>query len=136
MYTHDNLLSCLMMIKNPLTPYLMDPDQVATKYLKSIYPEIKCLRFGEDGFVQSLERAVKEGAAVLIEYNHPNIDPLLRPLLGSSSSVGSKRIVKIGDSAIECHDSFKLFLCNRIRSMQICTDAYDSCCVIDFNLTH
>jgi hypothetical protein len=36
--TEENLLNCLIMIKSPSIPYLIDPDSMATEYLTSIYP--------------------------------------------------------------------------------------------------
>jgi dynein heavy chain len=95
------------------------------------------LRYGDENFLRSLEKYVQEGAAVLLEYNQPTIDASLQPLLEKTSFTGSgnKRIIKLTDKPIECHDSFKLFLCNRWREVAFTNDIHDNCCVINFNLT-
>jgi hypothetical protein len=84
----------------------------------------------------TLESYVKDGSIVLIEYSESAISASLKPILTKNQmNLGNMKMVKLGDTPIECHESFKLFLCNKWRNVQASSDIYDNCCVINFDIT-
>jgi hypothetical protein len=84
----------------------------------------------------ALESYVKDGSIVFIEYSEPTISASLQPLLTKNQmTLGSVKMVKLSDTPIECHESFKMFLCNKWCNVQPSSDIYDNCSVINFDIT-
>lgn len=64
-------------------PLMIDPQLQGVKWIKQKYgEELKVIRLGSRGYLDTIEEALAKGRTVLIENIGENLDPVLDPLLG------------------------------------------------------
>lgn len=63
--------------------FLTDPQLQGVKWIKQKYGEdLRVIRLGSKGYLDTIEEALSKGRTVLIENIGENLDPVLDPLLG------------------------------------------------------
>lgn len=64
-------------------PLMIDPQLQGVKWIKQKYgEELRIIRLGQKGYLDTIEEALSNGRTVLIENINENLDPVLDPLLG------------------------------------------------------
>lgn len=62
---------------------MIDPQLQGLKWIKQKYGEdLKVIRLGQKGYMESIESSITAGRIVLIENIDESLDPVLDPLLG------------------------------------------------------
>eukprot|EP00746_Dinoflagellata_sp_MGD_P145028 gnl/MRDRNA2_/MRDRNA2_77702_c0_seq2.p1 gnl/MRDRNA2_/MRDRNA2_77702_c0~~gnl/MRDRNA2_/MRDRNA2_77702_c0_seq2.p1 ORF type:complete len:2303 (+),score=541.45 gnl/MRDRNA2_/MRDRNA2_77702_c0_seq2:266-6910(+) len=94
---------------------MIDPQLQANKWTKNTYPDLKIVRLSQANYARILEASIQFGSPVLIENVGETLDPLLEPLLQKAIfKAGNLSMIRLGDSTIEYHDNFKLFITTKL----------------------
>ena len=65
---------------------MIDPQLQGVKWIKSKYGEnLRVVRLGQKGYLDTIERAISAGDTVLIENMEESVDPVLDPVLGRNT---------------------------------------------------
>eukprot|EP01065_Artemidia_motanka_P046736 TRINITY_DN7156_c0_g1_i1.p1 TRINITY_DN7156_c0_g1~~TRINITY_DN7156_c0_g1_i1.p1 ORF type:complete len:4841 (+),score=1881.44 TRINITY_DN7156_c0_g1_i1:123-14645(+) len=118
-------------------PLIIDPSGTAVAFLMSHFKEanIHKTSFLEDGFMKSLETALRFGYPLLVQ-DVECIDPILNPILNREvSKQGGRVLVRLGESSIDLSPAFKLFLSTRDSSFQFAPDISGRVTFANFTVT-
>lgn len=64
-------------------PLMIDPQLQGVKWIKQKHgDELKVIRLGQKGYLDTIEEALSKGKTVIIENIGENLDPVLDPLVG------------------------------------------------------
>lgn len=65
---------------------MIDPQLQGIKWIKSKYADdLRVVRLGQKGYLDTIERAVSAGDTVLIENMEESVDAVLDPVLGRNT---------------------------------------------------
>lgn len=98
---------------------MIDPQGNANKWIKSMEkPNRLCvIRFSQPDYTRVLENALQYGLPVLLENIGEELEPLLDcVLLKQIFKQSGSMCVKLGDSVIEYHDSFRLYITTKLQN--------------------
>jgi dynein heavy chain 2 len=118
-------------------PYLVDPSQQATKWLKTHLRDqrLEVVNQQDSNFTTSLELAVRFGKTLLIQ-EVDRIEPVLYPLLRRDLvKQGPRYVVQLGDKMVDYNEQFRLFLSTRNPSPTLPNDAVSTITIINFTTT-
>ncbi|CAK8676513.1 unnamed protein product [Clavelina lepadiformis] len=116
-------------------PLMVDPQLQGIKWIKTKYGnELKVVRIGQRGYLDTIENALGVGDPVLIENIEENVDPVLGPLLGRET-IKKGRYIKIGDKECEFHPSFRLILHTKLANPHYQPELQAQCTLINFTVT-
>ena len=75
------------------------------------------MRLGQNDLLRKLERALENGYTILIENIGEGIDAVLNPVIQRAViKRGKKMYIKLGDTEVEFHKDFKLFLHTKLSN--------------------
>nr|WAW84826.1 cytoplasmic dynein 2 heavy chain 1 [Halisarca dujardinii] len=126
-----------VILKTLQFPYLVDPSQQATKWLKSHLRDqrLEVVNQQDANFSTSLELAVRFGKTLLIQ-EADRVEPVLYPLLRRDFvKQGPRYVVQLGDKMVDFNEQFRLFLSTRNPSPSLPNDAASSITIINFTTT-
>ncbi|XP_039595259.1 dynein heavy chain 9, axonemal [Polypterus senegalus] len=116
-------------------PLMVDPQLQGIKWIKTKYGEdLRVIRIGQRGYLDSLERALSAGEVVLIENLEESVDPVLAPLLGRET-IKKGRYIKIGDKECEYNVNFRLILHTKLANPHYQPEMQAQCTLINFTVT-
>ncbi|XP_041078235.1 dynein heavy chain 9, axonemal-like [Polyodon spathula] len=116
-------------------PLMVDPQLQGIKWIKTKYGEnLRVIRIGQRGYLDSMERALSDGEVVLIENLEESVDPVLGPLLGRET-IKKGRYMKIGDKECEYNPSFRLILHTKLANPHYQPELQAQCTLINFTVT-
>ncbi|XP_041939413.1 dynein heavy chain 9, axonemal [Alosa sapidissima] len=116
-------------------PLMVDPQLQGIKWIKTKYGEdLRVIRIGQRGYLDSMERALAEGEVVLIENLEESVDPVLGPLLGRET-IKKGRYIKIGDKECEYNPSFRLILHTKLANPHYQPELQAQCTLVNFTVT-
>ncbi|XP_066570660.1 dynein axonemal heavy chain 11 [Amia ocellicauda] len=116
-------------------PLMIDPQQQGIKWIRNKYgPELRVLRLGQKGYLDTLERALACGETVLIENLEETVDPVLDPLLGRNT-IKKGRYIKIGDKECEYSRGFRLLLHTKLANPHYKPELQAQTTLINFTVT-
>ncbi|XP_068120655.1 dynein axonemal heavy chain 9 isoform X3 [Hyperolius riggenbachi] len=116
-------------------PLMVDPQLQGIKWIKNKYGEnLRVVRIGQRGYLDTLERALSGGDVVLIENLEESVDPVLGPLLGRET-IKKGRYIKIGDKECEYSPSFRLILHTKLANPHYQPEMQAQCTLINFTVT-
>uniref|UniRef100_A0A671R8K4 AAA+ ATPase domain-containing protein n=1 Tax=Sinocyclocheilus anshuiensis TaxID=1608454 RepID=A0A671R8K4_9TELE len=116
-------------------PLMVDPQLQGIKWIKSKYgEELRIIRIGQRGYLDSIERALSVGEVVLIENLEEAVDPVLGPLLGRET-IKKGRYIKIGDKECEYNPSFRLILHTKLANPHYQPELQAQCTLVNFTVT-
>eukprot|EP00756_Hemistasia_phaeocysticola_P037796 Hpha_TRINITY_DN16720_c2_g6::TRINITY_DN16720_c2_g6_i1::g.79659::m.79659/K10413/DYNC1H; dynein heavy chain 1, cytosolic len=118
-------------------PLIIDPSGTAVSFLMSLHKDknIAKTSFLEDGFMKSLETALRFGYPLLVQ-DVECIDPILNPILNREvSKQGGRTLVRLGEQSIDLSPAFKLFLSTRDSSFQFAPDISGRVTFANFTVT-
>uniref|UniRef100_A0A672SY14 Dynein axonemal heavy chain 17 n=1 Tax=Sinocyclocheilus grahami TaxID=75366 RepID=A0A672SY14_SINGR len=116
-------------------PLMVDPQLQGIKWIKSKYgEELRLIRIGQRGYLDSIERALSVGEVVLIENLEEAVDPVLGPLLGRET-IKKGRYIKIGDKECEYNPSFRLILHTKLANPHYQPELQAQCTLVNFTVT-
>ncbi|XP_044152524.1 dynein axonemal heavy chain 9 [Bufo gargarizans] len=116
-------------------PLMVDPQLQGIKWIKNKYgEELRVIRIGQRGYLDTLERALGGGDVVLIENLEESVDPVLGPLLGRET-IKKGRYIKIGDKECEYSPNFRLILHTKLANPHYQPEMQAQCTLINFTVT-
>ncbi|XP_068510645.1 dynein axonemal heavy chain 9 isoform X5 [Anas acuta] len=116
-------------------PLMVDPQLQGIKWIKNKYGEdLRVIRIGQKGYLDTMERALAAGEQVLIENLEESVDPVLGPLLGREM-IKKGRYIKIGDKECEYNPAFHLILHTKLANPHFQPELQAQCTLINFTVT-
>ncbi|XP_041076181.1 dynein heavy chain 17, axonemal-like [Polyodon spathula] len=116
-------------------PLIVDAQLQGIKWIKNKYgKELKVIRLGQKGYLESIERAISNGDILLIENIGETVEPVLDPLLGRNT-IKKGRYIKMGDKEVEYHPNFRLILHTKYFSPHYKPEMQAQCTLINFLVT-
>uniref|UniRef100_F7AU91 AAA+ ATPase domain-containing protein n=1 Tax=Ciona intestinalis TaxID=7719 RepID=F7AU91_CIOIN len=116
-------------------PLMVDPQLQGIKWIKNKYgKDLKVIRIGQRGYLDTIENALGVGDPVLIENIEESVDPVLGPLLGRET-IKKGRYIKIGDKECEYHRDFRLILHTKLANPHYQPEMQAQCTLINFTVT-
>ncbi|XP_054702774.1 dynein axonemal heavy chain 9 isoform X6 [Grus americana] len=116
-------------------PLMVDPQLQGIKWIKTKYGEdLRVIRIGQKGYLDTMERALAAGELVLIENLEESVDPVLGPLLGRETTKKG-RYIKIGDKECDFNPAFRLILHTKLANPHFQPELQAQCTLINFTVT-
>ncbi|NWR75951.1 DYH9 protein, partial [Centropus unirufus] len=116
-------------------PLMVDPQLQGIKWIKTKYGEdLRVIRIGQKGYLDTMERALAAGELVLIENLEESVDPVLGPLLGRET-IKKGRYIKIGDKQCDFNPAFRLILHTKLANPHFQPELQAQCTLINFTVT-
>uniref|UniRef100_H2YYC1 Uncharacterized protein n=1 Tax=Ciona savignyi TaxID=51511 RepID=H2YYC1_CIOSA len=147
-------------------PLMVDPQLQGIKWIKNKYgKDLKVIRIGQRGYLDTIENALGVGDPVLIENIEESVDPVLGPLLGRETIKKGRQVflvknmgiiifcfknltlsnavnerhkfqyIKIGDKECEYHRDFRLVLHTKLANPHYQPEMQAQCTLINFTVT-
>ena len=129
--------NALVILQGEQCPFLVDPSQRATEWLKTHLKEsrLEVINQQDSNFTTALELAVRFGKTLIIQ-EVDRVEPLLYPLLRKDLiSQGPRFVIQLGDKMIDYNESFKLYLTTRNPLPDITPDAGGITTKVNFTTT-
>ncbi|XP_076855598.1 dynein axonemal heavy chain 17-like [Brachyhypopomus gauderio] len=116
-------------------PLIVDAQLQGIKWIKNKYGHnLKIIRLGQKGYLESIENAVSSGDILLIENIGETVEPVLDPLLGRNT-IKKGKYIRIGDKEVEYHPNFRLILHTKYFSPHYKPEMQAQCTLINFLVT-
>ncbi len=129
--------NALVILKAEQCPFLIDPSQRATEWLKTHLKEfrLEVINQQDSNFTTALELAVRFGKTLIIQ-EVDKIEPLLYPLLRKDLICqGPRFVIQLGDKLIDYNENFKLYLTTRNPLPDITPDVDSVIVRVNFSTT-
>ncbi|KAL7696985.1 dynein heavy chain [Lotmaria passim] len=134
-----SLENAVVMLDTLQTPLIVDPASKAVEWmrehLKAANVAVETISLHDEHFTHTLELAIRFGKTLLVtEVN--DIAPLLYTVLRRDlTSAGSKRVVQVGNKAVEWQDSFRILLFSRQSEVRLAPSAAALVTEVNFSVT-
>ncbi|XP_071813348.1 dynein beta chain, ciliary-like isoform X2 [Apostichopus japonicus] len=116
-------------------PLMIDPQLQGVKWIKSKYADdLRVVRLGQKGYLETIERAISAGDTVLIENMEESVDAVLDPILGRNT-IKKGRYIKIGDKEVEYNSEFRLILHTKLANPHYKPEMQAQTTLINFTVT-
>ncbi|CAH1795230.1 unnamed protein product [Owenia fusiformis] len=116
-------------------PLMIDPQLQGIKWIKTRYADnLRVVRLGQRGYLDTIENAVSSGDTVLIENIEEEMDPVLDPLLGRNT-IKKGRAIKMGDKDVEYNPKFRLILQTKLANPHYKPEMQAQATLINFTVT-
>jgi dynein heavy chain len=119
-------------------PVLIDPQLQAIAWIREKEKDnnLDIVRIEEKQMLRKLERAMENGESLMIENLKESIPAILDPVISRATvKKGRKFYVKVGDSEVELHPKFKLFLHTKLSNPHFSPEIQAECALINFTVT-
>ena len=129
--------NALMILQGELVPFIIDPSQRATEWLKTHLKDtrLEVVNQQDSNFTTALELAVRFGKTLVIQ-EVDGVEPLLYPLIRKDlESQGPRFVVQIGEKVIDYNEDFRLFLTTRNPQPDIPPDVDSVISKVNFTTT-
>ena len=144
----DNLPSDQVSIENGAIvcnsarwPLIIDPQLQGIKWLRqkesAAERNLQVVRLGQNDLLRKLERALENGSTILIENIGETIDAVLNPVIQRAViKRGKKSYIKLGDTEVEFHKDFRLFLHTKLSNPHYPPEIQAETALINFTVTY
>lgn len=130
-----SLENASMVVNCKRWPLIIDPQLQGVTWIKNREGKnLRLVRLGQRGYLDSIEKAVSSGDTVLIEDIGVWIDPVLDPLIGRNT-IKKGRYIKIGDKEIEYDPKFRLIFQTRMANPHYPPEIQAQTTLINFTVT-
>ena len=121
-------------------PLIIDPQLQGIKWLRQkeghVDRNLQVCRLGQNDLLRKLESALENGHTILIENIGETIDAVLNPVVQRAAiKRGKKSYIKLGDTEVEFHPQFKLFLHTKLSNPHYPPEIQAECTLINFTVT-
>jgi dynein heavy chain len=121
-------------------PLIIDPQLQGIKWLrqKESHPDrnLQVVRLGQNDLLRKLEAALENGHTILIENIGESVDAVLNPVVQRAAiKRGKKSYIKLGDTEVEFHPKFKLFLHTKLSNPHYPPEIQAETTLINFTVT-
>ncbi|KPA81036.1 putative dynein heavy chain [Leptomonas pyrrhocoris] len=134
-----SLENAVVMLDTEQTPLIVDPASKAVEWvkehLKAANVVVEVISMHDERFTHTLELAIRFGKTLLVT-EVSTIAPLLYTVLRHDlTSAGSKRVVQVGNKAVEWQDSFRILLFSRQSAVNLSPSAAALVAEVNFSVT-
>jgi dynein heavy chain len=121
-------------------PLMIDPQLQGIEWVRNkeggAERNLTILRLGQDRMIEKMGVAVEAGHSVLIENMGEKVDAVLNPIIQRAKIKKGKRFfVKIGETEMEFHPSFALFLHTKLSNPHYAPEIQAETTLINFMVT-
>ncbi|RYG69831.1 hypothetical protein EON64_01755, partial [archaeon] len=121
-------------------PLIIDPQLQGIKWLRQkespAERNLQVVRLGQNDLLRKLERALENGYTILIENIGESIDAVLNPVIQRAViKRGKKQYLKLGDTEVEFHKDFKLYLHTKLSNPHYPPEIQAETTLINFTVT-
>ena len=100
-------------------PLMIDPQLQGIQWIKGKEKEnnLSIIRMDQKDALRKLELSMENGHSLLIENLGESIDAILNPVISRATTKKGRRLfIKLGDTEVEFHPNFKLFLHTKLSN--------------------
>ncbi|EJD73854.1 cytoplasmic dynein 2 heavy chain 1, variant [Loa loa] len=118
-------------------PLIIDPSGRASLFLEEYLKDkqLEKVNANDSNFLTQVELAIRFGKFLLID-DVNRVEPTLISLLRKDfSNQGPRRIVQIGEKAIDYNDNFRLYICSRNNLLRLDQTSKAAVALICFSIT-
>ncbi|KAL3274195.1 hypothetical protein HHI36_015611 [Cryptolaemus montrouzieri] len=116
-------------------PLMIDPQLQGIKWIKQKFgDELKLIRLGQKGYLDTIEKSITAGATVLVENMEESLDPVLDSLLGRNL-IKKGKAIKLGDKEVEYNSNFRLILHTKLANPHYKPEMQAQTTLINFTVT-
>lgn len=121
-------------------PLIIDPQLQGIKWLKQkeSHPDrnLQVVRLGQTDMIKKLESALENGHTILIENIAEVLDAVLNPVIQRAViKRGRKMFIKLGDTEVEFHPNFRLFLHTKLSNPHYPPEIQAETTLVNFTVT-
>ena len=117
---------------------MLDPQEIGKKWIQAVEKNnnLQVLKQSDSEFLRNLESSIQFGQPALLENVGESLDPILEPLLTKQTfKQGGSVCLKLGDSTLEYHKDFKLYITTKLKKPKLCRDTVSKVALINFCIT-
>ncbi|KAK2534325.1 hypothetical protein Q9233_004169 [Columba guinea] len=118
--------------------HYIDPQGQANKWIKNLEKVngLEVTRLNDRDFLSTLENAITFGKPFLLENVGEELDPALEPvLLKQTFKQQGSTVLKLGDTVIPYHDSFKMYITTSLPNPHYSPEVSTKLTLINFTLS-
>ncbi|XP_067914454.1 dynein axonemal heavy chain 17-like [Heterodontus francisci] len=116
-------------------PLIIDAQLQGIKWIKSKFgDDLKIIRLGQRGYLDSIENAISNGDTLLLENIGETVEPVLDALLGRNT-VKKGKYIHIGDKEVEYNPNFRMILHTKYFNPHYKPEMQAQCTLINFLVT-
>jgi dynein heavy chain len=121
-------------------PLMIDPQLQGIAWIRqkesSPARNLQIVRLGQGDMTRKLERALENGHSILLENLGESIDAVLNPVIQRATiKRGRNLYVKLGDSEVEFHENFRLYLHTKLSNPHYPPEIQAETTLVNFTVT-
>ena len=121
-------------------PLIIDPQLQGISWLRhkegAAARNLQIVRLGQKDMMRKLERALESGHTIIIENLGESLDAVLSPVIQRATiKRGRTLYVKVGDSEVEFHPNFRLYLQTKLSNPHYPPEIQAETTLINFTVT-
>lgn len=135
---NHSIENAIMVHNSRRWPLMIDPQGQANKWIKKMEQDsgLDVIKLTNPGFVRTLENAIRFGKPVLLENVGEELEPVLDPvLLKQVFKQSGHDVIKIGESVIPYHDSFRFYITTKLPNPNYKPEISTKVSLLNFTLT-
>ncbi|KAM9362199.1 LOW QUALITY PROTEIN: dynein axonemal heavy chain 1 [Symphorus nematophorus] len=116
----------------------IDPQGQANTWIRNMERDngLEAMKLSDRDFLRSLENAIHFGKPCLLENVGEELDPTLEPvLLQQTFKQQGSTVLKLGDSVIPYHESFKMYITTKLPNPHYSPEVSANVTLINFTLS-
>ena len=117
---------------------MLDPQEIGKKWIQAVEKNnnLQVLKQSDSEFLRNLESSIQFGQPALLENVGESLDPILEPLLTKQTfKQGGSVCLKLGDSTLEYHKDFKLYITTKLKKPKFGRETVSKVALINFCIT-
>ena len=117
---------------------MLDPQEIGKNWVMAVEKNnnLQILKQSDTEFLRNLESSIQFGQPALLENVGESLDPILEPLLTKQTfKQGGSVCLKLGDSTLEYHKDFKLYITTKLKSPKFLRETVSKVALVNFCIT-
>jgi len=121
-------------------PLMIDPQLQGIRWVRNLEADpdrdLQIVRLDQKDMLRKMERALEGGKAILIENMGETMEAVLNPVIQRAAiKRGKKKYLKLGDSEVELHDKFRLYLHTKLSNPHFGPEIQAETTIVNFMVT-
>ena len=117
---------------------MLDPQEIGKNWIMAVEKNnnLQILKQSDTEFLRNLESSIQFGQPALLENVGESLDPILEPLLTKQTfKQGGSVCLKLGDSTLEYHTDFKLYITTKLKTPKFLRETVSKVALVNFCIT-
>lgn len=127
----------IIIVRGNKWPLVIDPQCQAQKWIKSMESknELFVIDLGQSGYMNIVEKAIRDGYPLLLQNILEKIDPSLSPVLNKAVvKQGGQDLIKIDDRLISYNKNFRMFITTKLNNPHYPPEISTKCMMVNFSV--